>query len=236
MAANTPDTGIAVPARSPYGRFIRERGTLRLLALAIVVGAAYYLYGFVRTVRLQSVQWPPLHAVPDGLTVVGLTKDFVAIEANHAWQFRTRDDADAPSDYAPADRGDEDAPERASVPAVVNRTSGGQIVSAETIVANCPVVLTGAQFAGARLEQRFEPLFDRQYWLVHVTLTPEGRSRYWQYSLKHAKERLVFVLKGEAITCPIMEHMDTSALSIEPIWVKADAQRLADYINAQRRR
>ena len=109
------------------------------------------------------------------------------------------------------------------------------MVPLEEIMAKCPVVMTTAHFTGASVEERVMPIFDRKYYIVSVGLSDEGRSRYWQFSAKHDKERLVFVLNGEIITCPRMTNMDVSSLEIQPIWVKSDADKLADFINKRQK-
>jgi preprotein translocase subunit SecD len=213
-------------------RIIREQGTLRLILLALAVFVAWYAYSSYRVYRMQQVHWPALSVVPDGLTVLGLQdankpgkpRKYVAIESNHAWQIRRPDDA---TDDAEDNADSEEADSYKPTSAVARRAAAGEIVPLEEILKTCPVVLTGAHFAGADIEESYEPFRDKAYWKVHVRLTDEGRSRYWQFSRTHDGERLVFVLKGEILTCPRMSHMNTSTLTIEPVWVKEDAEKLA---------
>lgn len=212
-------------------RLIRERGTVRLVVGAVLLAVLWYAYTSIKVYRMQQVKWPPLSVAQDGLTVVGLQdrdrpgrpRKYVAIEANRAWQIRRPDDA-GEDDY------DEEAAEESAsyqpTGAVASKAAAGQVVPIEEILANCPVVLTDAHFSGATMDDAYEPFRDVQYYKVHVRLTPEGRSRYWQFSRSHNEERLVFIVDGEILTCPRMSHMDTASLTIEPIWIEEDAQRL----------
>lgn len=220
----------STPTRVPF-RLLRERGTVRLVVAALVLFGAWYLYSTIKVYRMQQVKWPPLKPVPNGVTVLGLQdkdrpghpRKYVAIESNHAWQIRRPDDA------GEDETDTEDTEERSSyqpTAAVASRAAAGQIVPLEEIMKTCPVVLTGAHFRGATMSEDYEPFRDKRYYRVHVTLTDEGRSRYWQYSRDHDDERLVFVINGEILTCPKMSHMDTATLTIEPIWIKEDAEKL----------
>ncbi len=213
-------------------KMIREQGTLRLIIGAVVLIIAWYAYSSFRVYRMQQVKWPSLQVNKTGLTVVGLQdvnkpgapRKYVAIESNHAWQIRRPDDA---ADEAADEAETEESESYKPTSAVARHAAAGEFVPLEEILQTCPVVLTGAHFRGADIEESYEPFRDKAYWKIHVRLTDEGRSRYWQFSRTHDGERLVFVLKGEIMTCPRMSHMDTATLTIEPIWVKEDAERLA---------
>lgn len=216
--------------------WLRERGTLRLVLGALVLTLAWYAYSSIRTQRMLQVKWPALTVDPDGLTVLGLQdgnvpgkpRKYVAIESNHAWQIRRPDDAE--------EEGDVETEESDYKPtaAVARRAAAGEVVPLEELLKECPVVLTGAHFAGADIEESYEPFRDKPYWKVHVRLTDEGRSRYWQFSRTHDGERLVFVLNNDILTCPRMSHMNTGTLTIEPIWVEDDARRLAEAMRGKR--
>jgi hypothetical protein len=227
-------------ARNAYGRVFRERGTRRLILFALLLWAAWYVYSSVHTSLMQRVEWPALSPDPQGLTVVGLrdkprhgwTPLYVAIHRSKSWLFRRYEDNaggsgadDAPDEPENADRGND--------PGQGKAISKGEIVDIAEIVKNSPTVLTGKHFTGASLEEKQEALFDRTYYGVHLSLNGEGRSRYWQFSRDREDEKLVFVLKGQAITCPEMKHMDTGSLEIQPIWDRADAEALASFINGQ---
>jgi len=196
-----------------------------------VLFALWYAYATVKVYRMQQVKWPPLQPDPKGVTVLGLQdkdrpgkpRKYVAIEANHAWQIRR------PEDTSEEESDSEDPEEKSSyqpTAAVASRAASGEVVPLEEILRTCPVVLRREHFRGATMEKAYEPFRDTNYYRVHVTLTDEGRSRYWQFSRNHDGERLVFIVNGEILTCPKMSHMDTATLTIEPIWIEEDAQKL----------
>ena len=108
------------------------------------------------------------------------------------------------------------------------------LVPLEEIMQTCPVVLTGRSFSGARVQYMGKDMLDRKSYKIYLDLTGEGSSRYWQYSKGRDGERLAFVLNGEVMTCPRIKHMKVGTLEIDPIWVEADAQKLADFINNQK--
>lgn len=221
-----------------YGRVIREQGTRNLVIAAIVIFVIWYAYSAFQTNRLNQVKWPPLEPSKQGLTVLGLLDQerdgvkprYIAISANKAWQIRYREDSDAGGDYG----GDEERPEGGTNPAASRSANRGSIVPLEEMFARLPTVLTSRHFLSARVEQRPKDMFDRTYWVVHIELSDEGRSRYWQFSRVHDGEKLVFLLDGEVSICPIMRHMNTSSLTLEQYWVKADADRLAEFINRKK--
>jgi hypothetical protein len=74
------------------------------------------------------------------------------------------------------------------------------------------------------------------YYALHLDLNEEGRSRYWQYANTHEGERLAFILNNETVTCPELANFYVSSFTIDPIWDKSDAQKLADFINGQRKK
>ena len=229
-----------IPPKTAYGRVIRERGTLKLVIAAIVLAVAWYVYDTIHTNMLLGVKWPPLQPAKTGLIVLGLRdKDrpgwkhkYEARESNHSWQIRRPENAGGEEEGPSSDEASSEERQRPNAPAGSSRLGAqGEVVPLDELLRNLPVVLTGSHFTNADVEERVEPLFDRRYYIVHMGLTDEGRSRYYQFSRVHDKERLAFILDGEILTCPRMDNMYVSSLSIEPIWVKADADRLADFIN-----
>jgi hypothetical protein len=236
------DTSMYVPQPSAYGRIIRERGTRRILLLALAFAVVWYIYDQVNTHRLNQVKWPALQSTPTGLVVLGLQdKDrpgwihrYEARESNRSWQIRYSEE-DMGEGAAPAedpdlpgarDRGDNN-------PGARRGMSSGAVVPMEELMKECPVVLTGKHFTGASIEEKFEEFRGVPYYAIHLNLSGEGRSRYWQFSNVHDKERLVFILNNEVITCPRIENMYVSSFTIDPIWVKEDAKKLVDFINGQ---
>ena len=45
---------------------------------------------------------------------------------------------------------------------------------------------------------------------------------------------MIFLLDSETITCAIMDHMYTGTLTINPMWIKEDAERLINFINKKK--
>jgi|GEM_PF-2198613 hypothetical protein len=225
------------PKRSLYGRFFRERGTKRAFMFVVAVLAVWYGYNYIHIYEIDQVKWPALKPDPSGITVLGLLdrnrpgwrRKYMAIESNEAWQIRRPDDAPPPDDTTPQEK-----QERGSVPAEASRVVSGDAVPVSELMRTLPVVLTSAQFKSAWVTEHQEPLFDRKYYALHIVFSDEGRSRYWQFSSKHDKERLVFVLGGRILTCPRMVPMDTSELTISPIPLKSDADELRNFINCHK--
>ncbi len=244
---------VAAPRGTAYGWLFRERGTQRLFLVAVALGVVWFLYSTIHTSQMNSVQWPALKPDSHGLTIVGLRdqnrpgwhRKYVAIESNHEWAIRRPDDDTGDEDTS-SDSSSPEAADRGANPGASHHVNRGEVVPVEEVLANCPVVLTQGQFTGASVEQRKEiapPPFDRTYWIVHIGLTEEGLSRFWQFSSQHEGERLAFILNGEVLTCTKMEntpppylYVFVHSLDVEPIWIKADADRLADYINAHKAR
>ncbi len=240
-------------AQTAYGRVFRERGTLRIVIVVAVLFVAWYAYTSVRTATLNAKKWPELTASQTGLTVLGLRdKDrpgwrhkYEAREANHAWQIRRPDESepgdyedvskeDKPKNAMVSDPNDPEAKDRPTQSSVERRASSGAIVPIEEVMSNCPVVLLGSHVTGVTVERAYDSFRGVDYYKVHLGLTPEGSSRYWQFSREHEDERLAFVLQGELFTCAQIKHMDVSSFTIEPIWVKADAERFASFMNGKR--
>jgi hypothetical protein len=241
MAVEQNDPALIAPAGTTYGRIVRERGTLKIVLGAVILLFVYRSYGIIHSHLLNQVKWPPLQPVSNGLTVVGLqNKDrpgfkhkYEARESNHAWQIRYRDDeiTDAPSD-------DPDSPEAkdrgGSNPASVHGGNNGAVVPMEVVLKTCPIILTNAQFTGATLDEGFDSFLNKPYYKVIISLTEEGSSRYYQFSQDHDQERLAFILGDEVMACPRMSHMYVDSLTIDPLWIKADAERLINMINGKK--
>ena len=152
---------------------------------------------------------------------------------NKDWQIRRPDDAEE----------EEANPDAAEMPELKDRGGAGPgagrgekgaMVPLEEIMRTCPVVLTGRHFASAHVQYTGSDMFDRKIFKLHLNLTEEGSSRYWQYSKGRDEQRLVFVLDGDIISCPRMKHMKVTTLEIDPIWVESDAQKLAAFVNRQK--
>lgn len=103
-------------------------------------------------------------------------------------------------------------------------------VAAETL----PVVLTGKMFTSAQLEEQPPTLLVGPSYTVSLHLTPEGRSRFFQWSHAHRGENLLFILKGAVVAAGyIRDVLDTNEWDLTNIRDKEAAQSLVDYVNSQ---
>jgi len=236
-----PEAAAVAPGKTAYGRIVRERGTMRIaifLVLAIFVVRPAYLA--IRDYQLNQKQWPALDPDKAGLSVLGIqTKDragrkapYVVRSSNKSFQIRYREEDEREQNED--DQTEESKDRGGNNPGATHQTNQGAVVPMDELYKVCPTVMTGRNFASASIEQDVRPVFEDKYWRVTVDLTPEGQSRYYQYSSKHEKEKLAFIIGDEVIACPLMEAMNTGSLTLEPIWIKADAQRLADLINKKK--
>jgi hypothetical protein len=235
--------------------FVRERGTWRIVAGIVGVLVAYYGYNAIHALLMQQVKWPPLKPDRAGLTVLGLRDEerrgwqppYQAIESGRQWRIRRTEEGEAQADAEDLARGaapkrDEERPEnaeeqadRSAMPAGAGRVSRGEVVPLDELMAKLPTVLTGRHFGRASYRDKTDPFMNRRFFLVDLSLTDEGRSRFFQYSQEHDKERLVFVLNGLILFCPRIEKMDVSTLTIDPVWDEIDAKKITEYLNAQKR-
>jgi hypothetical protein len=232
------EQSISVP-HPPHSRFFFEAGTWRIMLIAAVALAAYIGYGMIHSYLMLQKHWPPLQPTDRGLTVLGLLDSadhakYKAIEANHAWQVRRAQEEDEGGD-TPDDK--DAAVDRGNNPSQAHQAIKGRVVPVTELMKNLPTVLSGQNFTSAWVEDKYEPFRESHFFIVHVSLTEEGRSRYYQFSREHDGERLVFILNGpagEISICPRMKHMDVGELEVEQFWVKADADKLADIINGKK--
>ncbi|MEP6754109.1 MAG: hypothetical protein ABJA67_01305 [Chthonomonadales bacterium] len=239
------DNSLYARKPSAYGRIIREKGTRKLIYVALALAAAWYAYDSVHTNSMNSVKWPNITASRTGLAVLGLqNKDrmnfshkYEARESNHSWQLRYKDEQDESADSGQKSSAEQTPEERdrgSSNPGATHSVNSGAVVPMDEIFKNCPAVLDDKSFSGASVDEHYDSFRQKKYYSVNLDLTDEGKSRYWQFSRVHAGEKLVFLINSETITCAIMENLYVGTLTINPIWVKADADQLADYLNKKK--
>lgn len=244
---NSPAAPVAAMPGTAYGRFIRERGTMKIVLLAVVLAVAWYAYSAIHVHLLLQKKLPPLQPDPHGLTVVGLRdKDrpgwqhvYEARESNHAWQIRYREDS-AGGDEDSSGSGNSGSAsaqeDRGYDPGAAHHVNSGAVVPIETVLKTCPVVLLGRDFSGADITQDFDAFYNKPFYRLVLHLTDDGQARYWQWAHAHEKERIAFILGDQAIACPrITQDADVGSVTIDPIWIKSDAQTLADAINKRKR-
>lgn len=246
MAANSDDAIFrhTPPQRAPtYRRIFRERNTMWALILGVALVVGYlFVYPAIHASLLNQVKWPKLQSSKVGLVVLGLQdKDrpgwqhrYEARESNHSWQIRYNEEYNGPSHSIEQDDASETKDPGANNPGATHHTNSGAVVPMPELMRECPAVLNASSFTSAGLEENVDNFTERPYYVVHLNLSDEGSSRYWQFSNIHDGERLAFVLNNDVITCPSMDKMYVSSLTIDPIWIKADAQKLVDFINGQK--
>ena len=105
-------------------------------------------------------------------------------------------------------------------------------IPAETLVETCPIVLTNKQCTGASLEKLEGNMLTPTTYTIHLNLSPEGRSRFFQWSHNHVNENVVFVLNGQVVAAPrIVQTLNVSDFTINNVQDVKAANALVDYMN-----
>jgi preprotein translocase subunit SecD len=108
----------------------------------------------------------------------------------------------------------------------------GLAIPGINVARSCPVVLTSQHFTSADMETHPKNMLQDETYTLHLNLTPEGRSRFYQWSRNHVNENLVFVLNGETLMSGrVSQAMNVSDWTIGPVFNKDSAQKLMDFIN-----
>lgn len=111
----------------------------------------------------------------------------------------------------------------------------GITISADALAASCPIVLIGANFSGASYDENPPTMFDDKTYTIHLDLTDEGRSRFFQWSARHANESLVFLLKHRVVTAGrITDKMNVNEWDIGPVHDVETAKAIVDYVTRQK--
>lgn len=112
----------------------------------------------------------------------------------------------------------------------------GLVLPGVNVARSCPVVLTSQHFTDASIETHPKNLLQDETYTLHLGLTNEGRSRFYQWSRDHVNENLVFVLNGEVLMSGrVSQTLNVSDWTIGPVFNSDSAKKLADFINAQKK-
>jgi hypothetical protein len=110
----------------------------------------------------------------------------------------------------------------------------GMTLPAETLARVCPVALTGANFTTVNVQENPANLIGGRTWTVHLGLTPEGRSRFYQWSHDHVNENLVFVLNHEVVAAGrVTETLDVNDWGLGPLHDEEAIHKIEAYIRSK---
>ena len=110
----------------------------------------------------------------------------------------------------------------------------GTTLPADTLAKVCPVVLTGAQFNSVYVEESPASLVGGRTWIVHLGLTAEGRSRFYQWSHDHINENLIFVLNHEVMAAGrVTETLDVNEWGLGPLHDEVTVRKLEAYVKTR---
>ena len=109
----------------------------------------------------------------------------------------------------------------------------GLAIPAQVMTEVAPVVLITSSFRGATLEEQPPHVLGGTTFKVHLQLTPEGKSRFFQWSHAHSNESLVFILNGETMAAGrIVQTMDVNEYEITNLKDGVAAKKMVDYVNS----
>jgi len=109
----------------------------------------------------------------------------------------------------------------------------GLAIPGEVLVQTCPVVLDTRHFVSGSVEEHPEAILGGKTYSIWLDLTPEGRSRFYQWSRTHANEHLLLILNKEIVANGrIAMTMDVSKWEITNLKDGVAAHKLVDYINS----
>ncbi len=110
----------------------------------------------------------------------------------------------------------------------------GMTIPADTLARVCPIALTGPQFNSATLEEQQSTLVGGKTWILHLGLTAEGRSRFYQWSHNHINENLVFVLNHEVLAAGrVPAVLDVDDWGLGPLHDEEAARKLEAYVRGR---
>jgi len=110
----------------------------------------------------------------------------------------------------------------------------GLTVPADTLAKVCPIALTGAEFNGVRVEESPATLVGGKTWILHLGLTSEGRSRFYQWSHDHLNENLVFILNHEVLAAGrVTDTLDVNEWGVGPLHDEEAVRKLEAYVRSK---
>ena len=112
---------------------------------------------------------------------------------------------------------------------------GGLRLPGITVARSCPVVLTSQHFTDASLDEHPESMLQNATYTIHLGLTSEGRSRFYQWSRDHQGENVVFVLNGDVLIAGrVSQTLNVSDWTVGPVFDGEYAKRLVDFVNRKK--
>ena len=110
----------------------------------------------------------------------------------------------------------------------------GLAIPGEILIHSCPIVLGTRHFSGGWVEEKDTVLGEKNY-SIWLDLTPEGRSRFYQWSRNHANEHLLLVLNHEVVANGrVAMTMDVDKWEITNLKDGVAARKLVDYIRREK--
>ncbi len=107
-------------------------------------------------------------------------------------------------------------------------------VTPETLIVACPVILTEGQISSASLEEVPGNALTPTTYTIHLELSPEGRSRFFQWSHGHLNENVVFVLNGQVVAAPrITQPLNVNDFAINNVQDLKGAQSLVEFFKSR---
>jgi hypothetical protein len=112
----------------------------------------------------------------------------------------------------------------------------GLTIPPEVLTAACPTVVVSRHFSGGHVEEHPAVVMGKATYSVWLDLTPEGRSRFYQWSRNHVNEHLLLILDRQVVANGrIALTMDVPNWEITNLKDGVAARKLVDFVNAQAR-
>ncbi len=111
----------------------------------------------------------------------------------------------------------------------------GLILPGITVARSCPVVLNSQHFTDASLDEHPETMLQNATYTIHLGLTAEGRSRFYQWSRDHQGENVVFILNGDILMAGrVSQTLNVSDWTVGPVFDGESAKRLVAFVNRKK--